>query len=256
MTQLPLRAFFMAGFLTILSSDVFAQAKVIRASVSPEFPNGLHAKYLRYIASKMEMKLDIIPMPFGRRLKELEKGKLDLAVGLQRRSDDNDFAVYLYPSYEKLRHSLFVPTDKEVELNQFSDLKQLSIGVTTHAKYYGFLLQPHNLTTVGVPTLRQKIQLLLKGRIDTFIHFQESTLPTLEKLGLDNQIKLATYQPVEYQHYYVGISSQSPLIKYRRKLEKIIAQGVKMGDFSQIRQQHYQHLKLVNASNKHTQITQ
>ena len=46
---------------------------------------------------------------------------------------------------------------------------------------------------VPVTSLKQKIGLLQKGRIDTFIHFQESVLPTLRSMGLEQEIVLADF---------------------------------------------------------------
>ena len=229
----------MAAFFCLFQSYCLAAAPSIKSSVPPEFPNGLHSKYLQYIADKLQMPLEITPMPFGRRIIELEKGKLDLVVGLQRRSDEEDDVYYLFPAYEKLRHSLFVLKQRDFELNTFADLQPLSIGVTTHAKYYNFLLNPNKLTTVGVTSLQQKIKLLQKGRIDTFIHFRESTLPTLEKLGLAKEIELADYQPVESQAYYVAISRHSHLMGKKQKLAYIIQTAVNNNEFANIRRQHY-----------------
>jgi len=229
----------MAVFFYLLHSYNQVAAASIKSSVPPEFPNGLHSKYLQFIADKMHMPLDITPMPFGRRIIELEKGKLDLVVGLQRRSEEEDEVYYLFPAYEQLRHSLFVLKQRDFQLKTFNDLQNLSIGVTTHAKYYDFLLSPKKLTTVGVTSLRQKIRLLKKGRIDTFIHFRESTLPTLEKLGLDREIELAPYQPVQSQSYYVAISRHSHLMANIKQMTQIIEQAVATGEFSQIRRRHY-----------------
>ena len=53
----------------------FAEAKgtpTIRSGVPEEFPNRLYAKYLHYLADKMEMQLELTPMPFVRQLRSSE----------------------------------------------------------------------------------------------------------------------------------------------------------------------------------------
>jgi polar amino acid transport system substrate-binding protein len=42
---------------------------IIRTSVSEEFIDGLHAKYLRNIAKHMNMPIEIVPMPFAIRIR-------------------------------------------------------------------------------------------------------------------------------------------------------------------------------------------
>ena len=119
-----MRFFLHLVILVFVSSSSNAQ-ELIRSSVSKEFMNGLQVKYLKNIAKHMNMEIEILPMPFARRIKELRQGNLDLLVGLQREDDEQDEVVYIAPSYETLRHTFFVrkpvsythltlPTNREV----------------------------------------------------------------------------------------------------------------------------------------------
>jgi polar amino acid transport system substrate-binding protein len=222
----------------LASSTLFAQTTMY-SSVSPEFPNGLHAKYLRYIADKMAMELDIMPMPFARRIRALRQGKIDLMVGMQKENASSDDIIYILPAYEKLRHSFFVLQNSQQKLTRFEDLNEMTIGVTIHAKYYKHFQEQQNLALIAVSTLKQKVDLLLKGRIDTFIHYQESTEPYLKKHDLDNKVILASYQPTENHEYYVTISEKSRLFPYQEKLRSILEKALENGDFEQIRNAHY-----------------
>lgn len=163
----------------------------------------------------------------------------DVMVGMQREDSTEDDIIYLYPAYEKLRHTFFVLASKQEKLLTFDDLMQLNIGVTIHAKYYQHFQQQPGLSLIAVSTLKQKIELLRKGRIDTFIHYQESTEPLLKRMHLDSKIVIAPYQPTEYNEYYITISKKSRLLPYREKLEKVVKAAAENGDFSKIRQQHY-----------------
>ena len=226
--------------LLLIFSGQSLAVNMLYSSVSPEFPDGLHFKYLQHIAQKMDMELDILPMPFARRVVALQSGKIDLMVGMQREDSRDDDIIYIAPGYEKLRHTFFVLADNQAKLRNFDDLLQLSIGVTIHAKYYQHFQQQPALSLIAVSTLKQKIELLRKGRIDTFIHYQESTDPVLKRMGLDTEIMVAPYQPTEYNEYYITISKNSRLFPYREKLERVVKTAVENGDFIHIRQQHYQ----------------
>jgi ABC-type amino acid transport substrate-binding protein len=232
---------FFIALLGFFSASSIGQ-EVIRTSVSEEFMDGLQAKYLRNIASHMKMKIEIFPMPFARRLREFRQGNLDLLVGLQRENDQQDEVVYINPSYETLRHTFFIGKDNLDKLQSFNDLKKLSIGVTRHARYFEqFNLEP-DLVMVPVSTLRQKVELLKKGRISTFVHFQESALPLINKMGLQNDIVLADYQPIEVNNYYVTISRNSALINKIHLVETAVREAIANHEFATIRRQHYSSL--------------
>lgn len=228
---------------SILFSYKASAQQLLRSSVSPEFINGLHAKYLKYLAENSGLTLDINPMPFARRIQAMRKGELDVMVGLQRRWSSTDEIHYLLPSYEKLSHTFFVRKGNEAVLQKFEDLRDLSIGVTRYATYFDRFEQEDDLIMVSVGSLRQKIKLLRNGRIDTFIHYKQSTLPTLEKMGLSGEVVEAPYQSADLEDYYFTVSSASPLISRKAEFEKVIAEGVKAGDFARIRREHYDRKK-------------
>tara|TARA_R110002153_G_scaffold13189_6_gene49313 strand:+ start:135 stop:902 length:768 start_codon:yes stop_codon:yes gene_type:complete len=234
--------FFYILVLGFFSPFSFSQ-EVIRSSVSEEFMNGLQAKYLRNIAKHMDMEIEIVPMPFARRIREFRKGKLDILVGMQRVDEKQDEVVYIYPSYETLRHTFFVKKENLSKLQSFDDLKKLSVGVTRHAKYFALFNQEPDLKMVSVSTLKQKVQLLMKGRINTFIHFQESTLPLITRMGLQNDIVLADYQPIEMNDYYVTISQNSPLFDKKHLLESAVRDAIAADEFATIRREHYETLR-------------
>ncbi|WP_404851950.1 hypothetical protein [Colwellia sp. MB02u-9] len=70
--------------------------------------DGLHSKYLKYIADKLSMPISIASIPFARRLKEIEIDRLDIIVGLQRSDEREKELVYISPSYESLSYRFFL----------------------------------------------------------------------------------------------------------------------------------------------------
>lgn len=212
----------------------------ITSSVSPEFPNGLHRQYLNYIANKMNMKLDVQPMPFARRLKQLEIGKLDILVAVIKRTEANSNLIYLKPSYEQVSSSFFVLKRNQHRLTKSSDLKDMVVAITYNAMYFTEFQQIEELSKIPVSSLEQKIKLLQKGRVGTFVHYQQSTLSTLSKMNLADEIVLADFQSKAYEDHYFVITEMSALYPYKAKLEQIIKQGMAEGDFAQIRRNYYQ----------------
>lgn len=238
-----MRNLFYIGLLSLLINSYSLadeSATIIRSSVSPEFPDGLHYKYLKYVANKMDMALNIYPMPFARRLRSLETGEIDIMVGVRRvQSKEYDF-VFLEPHYEVQSVSLFV---RQAEVERFQsddDLRGSTIGVTNNGTLineWGFY---NGIKIVEVSRLSQKIGMLLKGRLDGFSHFEKSTLDMLADLESFELVKKARYQPPISFEYYFAISSQSELIGQVDALEQVIKTGFDSGHFAKIRAAHYE----------------
>ena len=183
----------------------------IRSSVAKEFRHGLHEKYLKYLAEKLDMELDITPMPFPRRLKSLRSGGIDIMVGLKHTHIEHNDFIFLQPSYESLRNAYFVRLKDKDKLQSRDDMEKLTIGITSDEKEQLNIISEDGLSYVTLITLKQKIEMLMKGRIDMFTHF--------------------------------ALSNQSPLYPFKEKIEEIIKQGVANGDFRAIRKAHYQESK-------------
>lgn len=210
----------------------------IRTSVSPEFANGLHSRYLEYIADKLGKELDLQPMPLARRIKQLEDGKLDILVGIIKRLKNKEKLIYLEPSYEKLPASFFVLKEHRHKLVEQQDLSNLIVGVTNGSEYFDRLTRL-DITKVEVNSLQQKIGLLEKDRIDAFLHYRQSTLRKIKSMGLANKITVADYQPQLHVNHHFVIHKNSNLLPLKTKIEQVIKKGVSNGDFLQIRDNYY-----------------
>ena len=224
--------------LVILSSTVRSAEPVkLRSSVSPEFPTGLHYKYLHYIAEQMELELDIYPMPFARRLASLKSGEIDIMVGLKHTHKQRKFS-FLQPSYESLKAIYFIRKSDQARMQQASDLANLIGGFSIDEKEFIEQVRSQFKDVVTVTNLEQKIKLLARGRIDTFVHFESSAEFKIREMGMQQRLIKADYQPADILDYNIGISLLSPLLPLREKLENVIEQGVANGDFVNIRLQH------------------
>lgn len=235
MQKVLILAFFLCSF-----SIVAQQPLLLKAAVAEGFSNGLHAKYLRYLAKQLDAEILITTMPFARRIQEIKKGNLDIIVGIQKTQDREDEFIYIEPHYETLSYRFFSLTENSSLTRNYGDLYNKLIGVNKHSKYFPVFDADKALQKIEVVSLRQNINLLLRGRIDLLIHYQESTLPTLTSMGILTKVSQTSYQPKHTNLLYVAISNKSSLIKQKEKLQNIVKQGIKNNDFAKIRQQHYQ----------------
>jgi len=213
--------------------------QVFHSGVAKGFDNGLHSKYLKYFADKLSVEIEISSISFARRVQLLKSGKLDLMVGLQRTENREDEFVYILPHYETLRFRYYVLKDRRDDFNTYSDLKGKVVGINRHAKYFSLFDSDESITKYPLSTLEQNIEMLLRGRIDSFIHYGESAYPILAELGLEDKIVQMKYQPQHEKRHYLVISKHSPLIQMKAKLENIIKNAIAKGELLNIRLAHY-----------------
>jgi len=212
-----------------------SEPKIIRAAVAAEFKNGLHTQYLKYIADQLGMEISITTVPFARRIREVKKGNLDIIVGLHYSDERASELIYIFPAYEKLSFRLFSLNDNANAIKNYDDLTGQVIGVVRGAKYYSPFEQDKSLNKYPLQNLNGGINMLLRKRIDLFVHYEESTIATLKSRKLENKITKTSYQPTHNIDHYIAISSKSPLAKKAQQLEAIIEKAVKQQDFLNIR---------------------
>jgi len=213
---------------------------VIRAAVAKEFQDGLHSRYLKYIANQLGMEIEITVMPLARRIVEVNKGNLDLIVGLQYSQERANELLFIFPAYESLSFRYFSLKQDAESINSYDDLHGKIIGVIRGASYFSDFEQDVELQKYPFSNLKTNIDMLLNGRIDIFLHYEESTLPLLKSMGVDHLIKKINYQPKHSHEHYLAISKNSLLAAKAEQLKTIVERGIDQQDFIQLRLEHYQ----------------
>lgn len=238
-------------FFCAQSYGNLATKPVIKAAVAEEFRYGLHSKYLQYFADKLNVTLELSTMPFARRLRHIENGQLDLIVGIQKTEDRQDEFVYILPYYESLSHRIFTLKAHHHQIKTYQDLAGKHVGINRYAKYFQPFDSDENISKFRATGVVQNIELLLRGRIDAFMHYEESTLPLLTKLGAKSKVAKSLYQPNFKTRHYLAISSHSKLMARQDELKLIVEQAIKSNDLLNIRLNHYADIHTRNAARVH-----
>jgi len=229
--------------LTIVSQSINAwtqQPNTLRAAVAKEFENGLHSHYLKYIAEQLGMDLIISTMPLARRIIEVQKGNLDVIVGLQYSAERAQQLTYIYPAYETLSFRFFALNENAIDIKSYEDLSGKMIGVIRGAEHHSSFERDNQLKKYDLKSLKSGIKMLFHQRIDLFIHYEESTVPMLKSLAVEDKISKTKYQPKYKHELYIAISKLSPLIAKKQQLQSLIEKGINQQDFLQIRLNYYQ----------------
>jgi polar amino acid transport system substrate-binding protein len=225
-----------------------AERRVIRAAVAEEFKDGLHSKYLKYFADKLNVTLELSTMPFARRLLQIENGKLDLIVGIQRTEERQDEFIYILPHYETLSYRVFTLKENHQNIKTYQDLTGKYVGINRYSKYFSSFDNDDEINKFRASGVLQNIELLLRNRIDAFMHYEESTLPLLARIGEKKSIVKTLYQPEYETRHYLAISSHSPLKARKIELEEIIKTAISNKDLLTIRLNHYADIHMRDAA--------
>ncbi|WP_448553280.1 substrate-binding periplasmic protein [Thalassotalea montiporae] len=224
----------------LFSATSLAKETIV-ASVSPGFPDGLHAKYFQFLADELNQNIRIKPLPLARRVKELEKGDVDIIIFGK---DDNPALVALMPAYTAVTEMLFVSADDRDKITNTKQLKAAIIGLSQGANSYSMFEKEDYSNKVRVKSLSQKIQLLERNRIDGFFHTALSTNKVLTERKLSDAIMPSRWQPksLKSSSHFI-ISKKSHLFARKDELEKVIEKAKREGKFKEIRSQYYQRKK-------------
>ncbi len=212
----------------------------LTSSVSEEFRNGIHEQYLEYLADQLDMKLVIIPMTYNRRITSLKNGTIDIMAGLRSTYDTEGKFEYLQPSYTSSSSRFFFKVGTQTKLKDKGDLSGLTIAITVTEKTYQQSLEKLGANVIIVPRLAQKIKLLLMERIDAFEHVESSALDFIQQHGHQSEIAMAEYKPKPPIDFHFAISTSSPLMSMKGRIEDAIANGLSTGAFTAIRARNYQ----------------
>lgn len=221
-----------------LSAPSFSEEKIVSA-VSTDFPEGLHTQIVHYLAEHLNADTDISLMPYARRLIELDSGDLNLMVGVSNTAPIGEHVIRLLPAYESLSIAIFVLAGREHEFNTMQAIQQHSIAITRYSSRQTILSSMAEENIVPARSLEQKIDMLLKHRVDSFLHVKQSTVLVLEQLGMTDNIVLADFQPPKEYEQHIAINKDSWLYAHKDKLENIIKAGIANGDFAELRKRYY-----------------
>lgn len=181
---------------------------------------GLHIKLARYFSSKLNTDLDFVQCPVARCLNLMEHGKIDMLIGMIKTEKRQQYMTYLPKPHrvQTVPIQFFVNRNSDVVINTYEDLQGLNIGVVRGIYYFDKFDYDTKLNKIKLKNFQQMINMLLKGRINTFIEREESIIPWIDKDLYRSNIRLAKYQYSKAVDSYVTISKNSP---YNQQIEEL-----------------------------------
>lgn len=165
----------------------------------------------------------------------LEAGKVDLMVNLFRIPEREKHIYFVEPNImQDTPKRFYLALDSKIEINDYQDLIKLTIGQVRDAFYFAKFDQDESLTRIPVVEEKQLINMLVKGRIDTFIGTQATVDYLLYQEAKAHLVKKAEYRWQSGRKTYIGISKKSSLMKSIDEFNKMVARLKSDGVFEEI----------------------
>jgi len=240
-------------FLSLLSIFVIlafspaaaAQTDVLRVPVSSYPPwiitepdsdvSGIDIDLLKSLCIKMNLKLELVSVPFTRGMLMLEQGQLDAGTTLQRSADRERFLHFVEPYYYRGSDKAFYLLKRSpIIIQRYEDLTNLRIGYIAGTKYFARFDNDLHLNKTPAHNLHQLHEMLAQGRIDTFIHATSVADCALQKYGCARHIRHAQYRNSDSSGAYLAISRNSPLIKRANEFSRYIKDMIDSGEIDRI----------------------
>jgi ABC-type amino acid transport substrate-binding protein len=241
--QYVIYSFFIFATLTNI---VFASAGKINVAVFLEPPYidlvdnklvGENIDIVNYLTQAINLEPVFIQCPPVRCLTMVKQGQVDMLIGLSKSSLREKDLIYIEPPY-LLQHQplrFFTLKTQQLTITQFSDLNPLLVGTLRGAIYFPEFDKNREIKKVELTTRIQLVNMLLKGRIDTFLEREESVSPLLSPTEYQNKFVMADYQYNKPINSYIVLSRHSSAKRYTKELSRALAKAIVDGTIQKIR---------------------
>lgn len=198
---------------------------------------GYNIDIVKLLSKQLNLNPVFILCPFARCLVLVKQGEADMILGLKKLADREKYLIFLEPPYMVQHYPLrfFTLASKNTTINNFADLTRLTVGTMRGASYFELFDQNKAINRVELTSREQLVNMLLRGRIDTFIEREESIIPLLPKDDYKEKLSLASYQYNQAVNSYIAISKKSDLKADVKAISNQLKKLVESGTIKSIR---------------------
>ncbi|ARD43864.1 transporter substrate-binding domain-containing protein [Colwellia sp. PAMC 21821] len=193
---------------------------IVATHIEPPFSNivdgifiGENIDIAHALAAKLNKKASFVYCPPARCFALLQSGQADMMIAIRKTETRKQFLQYLEPpiKIQKLPLQFYIHADSKIDLNSYEDLHSLNIGVLRGASYFDQFDQDTQLSKIPLTNYQQLVDMLLKGRIDTFLEREETITPWVDQKVYNTQIKIAKFAYDKTVGSYITVSKKSAL---------------------------------------------
>ena len=223
--------FIMYTFLMIVLFPSLGQSGQQVVTAFSEYPpykmivdgkqRGIDVEILTEIAKRMDLTLSFKEGTFEDCLRMMERGEADLMTNLLRRSERENYILYVQPRYRTVSDKVFyVRNDRLKLIRLYDDLTNLKIGVKGGVKYAPMFDNDKDLIKIPAPDIATNLRKLVSGEIDTFLDTRTEGDYWIKTLGYGEKVSKAPFKFTLSDSTYMGISKKSPFAKRAKEFGK------------------------------------
>ncbi|GGB50221.1 ABC transporter substrate-binding protein [Roseibium aquae] len=190
---------------------------------------GLDLDVINEVARRMEINVLALRFPWGRSLKSMEAGTIDLMTGLAYRAERAQYIAYTETPYFQCSTVFYTQKGRARDLSEYEDLRQMSVGYVLHSAYFEQFDTDETLSKMGVAEEISLIGMLKNNRLDAIIGTDCQLDYFIKSEGLDEVIEKADFRPGNAVGLYIGISRKSPwaarIDEFNRVIRELLDEG-------------------------------
>ena len=222
--------------------DSIQKSKLIKIAIPTDFPpygfvgidlqpQGLDIDMANYIAHKLNVKVELLPVTSANRIAYLQTKKADLVISTLGKNPEREKVIDFTSAYSPFFQAVFAP--KTLNIKSFNDLAGKSVGVTRGA------MEDQELTKVAPSGLDIKRFEDNNATVSAFVAGQTQLIATGASVAA-NMMQRNPQLGAEYKLLlkdspnFIGIAKGEDAL--RLKVNAVIAEAKKSGDIEKMAQ--------------------
>lgn len=192
---------------------------------------GLKAELLDEIAHRLGWKVEHSYCPFQRCLRSMEGGELDIMVFIAVNEERREYLDFVQIWSIPRKIPFYMLDGQQHRLQRFEDLHQLRVGVVNGYAYFRRFDKDPMINKVVVQHERQLPKMIMAGRIDAYIAFNQRREDLLQQYP---QLVSPPFSHGFSDTALLAISKHSPLALRAEELERATLAVIKDGTMARL----------------------
>ncbi|MGL5524339.1 MAG: substrate-binding periplasmic protein [Aeromonas veronii] len=201
--------------------------------------HGIDIAILSRLEQLSGVSLQIKQVPWGRALKQMETGQVDLMIGLAMSPARAHYIDYLQPSYYQCRTVFYGKAAAAKTLRTYEDLKGQTVGYVLNSVYFDPFDSDSEIHKYGVRNEALLLQMVKRDRLPLMIGGDCQVDYALSLIN-DSELQKAEYHSPQFMKLYLAMSKRSPNQAIKPLLVQALQQLIDSGEIATLAKP-YQH---------------
>lgn len=241
-TNLKTVVAFLSIFISVISFRAFATKPTVILGVphwppytidKNDFIGGLDVELFAILSERIGFDLKLVSCPWKRCLRMAELGQVDVVSSMLKTPERAIFIDFVSPAYYSSSKVFYVRASQSSEINHYDDLAKLLIGTTAGHNNDEHFDKDESLNKVAMVDESSLVDMLLKGRIDTFVSEERFADIVIHTKHLQGQVRKSNFMFAGMEAY-IGVSKQTKYTDLHNALCQQISNMLKDGTLDKI----------------------